>query len=44
MTLRRRVTRAVRTYRAPGDTISPRAFPDVVLAVSDFMPPLGETS
>ena len=28
----------VRTYRA-GDSISPRAFPDVVLAVDDFMPP-----
>ena len=34
---------AVRTYRA-GESISPRAFPDVVLAVSDFMPPTGETS
>ena len=34
---------AVRTCRA-GESISPRAFPDVVLAVSDFMPPLGETS
>ncbi len=34
---------AIRTYRA-GESISPRAFPDVVLAVSDFMPPLGETS
>ena len=33
----------VRIYRA-GDTISPSAFPDVVLAVSDFMPPAGETS
>ena len=32
---------AVRTYRA-GDSISPRAFPDVVLAVSDFMPPADE--
>ena len=31
---------AVRTYRA-GESISPRAFPDVVLAVSDFMPPAG---
>ena len=31
---------AVHTCRA-GDTISPRAFPDVVLAVSDFMPPAG---
>ncbi len=26
------------TYR-PGDSISPRAFPDVVLAVDEFMPP-----
>ncbi len=34
---------AVRTYRA-GDSVSPRAFPDVVLAVSDFMPPAGEDS
>ena len=34
---------AVRTYRA-GDSISPRAFPDVVLAVSDFIPPADETS
>ena len=34
---------AVRVYQAE-DSISPRAFPDVVLAVSDFMPPLGETS
>ena len=31
---------AVRTYR-DGESISPRAFPDVVLAVSDFMPPAG---
>ena len=31
---------AVRTYRA-SESISPRAFPDVVLAVSDFMPPAG---
>ena len=31
---------SVRTYRA-GESISPRAFPDVVLAVSDFMPPAG---
>ena len=31
---------AVHTYRA-GESISPRAFPDVVLAVSDFMPPAG---
>ena len=28
----------VRTYR-PGDSISPEAFPDVSLAVEDFMPP-----
>ncbi len=34
---------AVHTYQA-GESISPRAFPDVVLAVSDFMPPAGETS
>ncbi len=34
---------AVRTYRV-GESISPRAFPDVVLAVSDFMPPVGEES
>ena len=34
---------AVRTYRA-GESISPRAFPDVVLAVSDFIPPADETS
>ena len=34
---------AVRTYGS-GDSISPRAFPDVILAVSDFMPPAGETS
>ena len=34
---------AVRVYQAE-DSISPRAFPDVVLAVSDFMPPAGETS
>ena len=33
----------VRTYRA-GESVSPRAFPDVILAVSDFMPPAGETS
>ena len=32
---------AVRTYRA-GESISPRAFPDVVLTVSDFMPPADE--
>lgn len=31
---------AVRTYRGD-ETISPRAFPDVVLAVSDLMPPAG---
>ncbi len=29
---------SVRTYRS-GDSISPRAFPDVSLAVDDFMPP-----
>ena len=29
----------VRTYR-PGESISPRAFPDVVLAVADFVPPV----
>ena len=34
---------SVRTYGA-GESISPRAFPDVVLAVSDFMPPVGEES
>ena len=34
---------AVRTYQV-GESISPRAFPDVILAVSDFMPPAGETS
>ena len=34
---------SVRTYRA-GESIRPRAFPDVILAVSDFMPPAGETS
>ncbi len=32
---------AVQTYRA-GESISPRAFPDVVLAVVDFMPPADE--
>ena len=32
---------AVRTYRA-GESISPRAFPDVILAVADFMPPADE--
>ena len=32
---------AVRTY-GPGESISPRAFPDVVLAVADFMPPADE--
>ncbi len=31
---------AVHTYRA-GESISPSAFPDVVLAVSDFVPPAG---
>ncbi len=34
---------AVHTYQA-GESISPRAFPDVVLAVSDFMPPTGPDS
>ena len=38
---------SVHTYGA-GDSISPRAFPDVALAVADFMPPadeeIGETS
>ena len=34
---------SVRTYRA-GESISPRAFPDVTLAVSDFMPPVGSDS
>ena len=29
---------AVRTYRA-GDSVSPGAFPDVVLSIDDFMPP-----
>ena len=29
---------SVRTYRA-GDSVSPQAFPDVTLAVDDFMPP-----
>ena len=33
---------AVRTYGA-GESISPRAFPDVILAVSDFMPPASGT-
>ena len=33
----------VRTYR-PGESISPRAFPDVILAVTDFMPPADEMS
>ena len=28
----------INTYR-PGDSVSPRAFPDVTLAVDDFMPP-----
>ena len=27
-----------RTYR-PGETVSPQAFPDIILAVNDFMPP-----
>ena len=31
---------AIHTYRT-GESISPRAFPDVVLTVSDFMPPAG---
>ena len=31
---------SVRTY-GTGDSISPRAFPDVILAVADFMPPAG---
>ena len=31
---------AVRTYQV-GDNISPQAFPDVILAVADFMPPAG---
>ena len=34
---------AIRTYQA-GESISPRAFPDVVLAVADFMPPAGADS
>ena len=34
---------AVRTYRVD-ESISPLAFPDVILAVADFMPPAGETS
>ena len=33
----------VRTYRV-GESISPRAFPDVALAVADFMPPVDEES
>ena len=32
---------SVRAYGV-GESISPRAFPDVVLAVGDFMPPVGE--
>ena len=32
---------AVRTYRA-GDSISPQAFPDLALAVDDFVPPADE--
>ena len=31
----------VRTFR-PGESISPRAFPDIVLAVDAFIPPLSE--
>ena len=31
---------SVRTYRV-GESMSPRAFPDVALAVGDFMPPVG---
>ena len=34
---------AVRAYQAE-DSISPRGFPDVILAVSDFMPPAGSDS
>ena len=34
---------SVRTYRV-GESISPRAFPDVVLAVADFMPPASGNS
>ncbi len=34
---------AVHVYQAEG-SISPRAFPDVVLSVSDFMPPAGPDS
>ena len=34
---------AVRVYQAE-ESISPRAFPDVVLSVSDFMPPAGPDS
>lgn len=34
---------SVRTYRV-GESISPHAFPDVILAVADFMPPVGEES
>ena len=30
---------ATATTHRPGDSISPRAFPDVVLAVDEFMPP-----
>jgi len=33
----------VRTYHV-GESISPRAFPDVILAVADFMPPVSEDS
>ena len=31
----------VNTYR-PGDSISPRAFPDISMAVDEFMPPASE--
>ena len=34
---------AVRTFR-PGDSVSPRAFPDVSLLVDAFMPPASETT
>ena len=34
---------SVRTYRV-GESISPRAFPDVILAVADFMPLVDEES
>ena len=32
---------SIRTYGV-GESISPRAFPDVILVVSDFMPPVDE--